>query len=184
MSIVLDKEIYNWLLALEAVKISTQARELGNGKFELDPNITTYFSSGLIFSRLLHQIIKTLPKNTSNPPPSLRSLETMKFSQTSASKIYNWNLIMDILKKLDVPVDNDFKTLIVNGDLDMINELLKEIYNHYHPKGGPKDENKNQHTNVNHSLKVSLFIFSIRFALLKTHILLAKAKSRDLESKI
>jgi len=132
MSVVLDKEIYQWLLALEAIKVSTYAKELENGKIELDPAITSYFSSGLVFSKLLHQIVKTLPKNTTPDPPNLKSLDTMKFSQTAASKIYNWNVVLESLKKLEVNVDNDIKNLIINGDLDMVNDLLKEVHTHFH----------------------------------------------------
>ena len=51
-----------------------------------------------------------------------------KDSNTPASRLYNWNLIQDFLKKLGVNLDSDVKSLIVAGDSAMINEVLKDIF--------------------------------------------------------
>ena len=58
----------------------------------------------------------------------LSKIDSLKNATTPASKLYNWNLICEALKKLNIIIDQDVKSLIVAGDLDLINEVLREIY--------------------------------------------------------
>lgn len=46
-----------------------------------------------------------------------------------AGKLYNWNAICDVYKTIDVIVEADVKSLIIAGDLDMMNELLRMVFN-------------------------------------------------------
>jgi len=38
------------------------------------------------------------------------------------------------LKKLGFPIDSEIKSLIVSGDIELIADLLKELYNHFKAK--------------------------------------------------
>jgi len=52
----------------------------------------------------------------------------LKETVTPAGKLYNWNIVSDIYKNVDVKIENDVKSLIIAGDLDMTNELLRTTY--------------------------------------------------------
>ena len=45
-----------------------------------------------------------------------------------AGKLYNWNTICDVYKTIDVRIEADVKSLIIAGDLDMLNEVLRQVY--------------------------------------------------------
>ena len=47
---------------------------------------------------------------------------------TPAGKLYNWNILTDLFKTVDVKLEQDVKSLIIAGDLDMMNEVLRLIY--------------------------------------------------------
>jgi hypothetical protein len=44
------------------------------------------------------------------------------------ARLYNWNILTERLKKIGVELDSDIKSLVVGGDLEMISEVLKDIY--------------------------------------------------------
>ena len=48
----------------------------------------------------------------------------MKASNTPQVKLFNWNILIKELKKLDIQVDPDTKSLIIAGDLPFTNELV------------------------------------------------------------
>jgi hypothetical protein len=54
----------------------------------------------------------------------------MKSPNTPASRLFNWNLLGDALKKLDVVFDVDVKNLIVAGDYEIITDLLLQLKTH------------------------------------------------------
>lgn len=54
----------------------------------------------------------------------------MKASNTPQVKLFNWNILIKELKKLDILVDSDTKSLIIAGDLPFTNELIVQIYNY------------------------------------------------------
>jgi hypothetical protein len=49
------------------------------------------------------------------------NLDKLKDSNTPATRLYNWNIIAEAMKRLNFRLDNDIKSLIVGGDIDMIN---------------------------------------------------------------
>jgi hypothetical protein len=51
----------------------------------------------------------------------------LKQVTSTGVKLFNWNIISETLNKIGIQVDADIKVLIVKGDCDMINELLKDI---------------------------------------------------------
>jgi len=68
----------------------------------------------------------------------------LKEVSSPAGKLYNWNILTKQLSNLEIEVDRDIKSLIIAGDLEMINEVLKQIYKRYGPKQSLKDPEKNK----------------------------------------
>lgn len=56
------------------------------------------------------------------------SLDKLKDSSTAASRLYNWNIISDAMKKMGIELHSDIKSLIVSGDTQMLAEVIKDIY--------------------------------------------------------
>ena len=57
----------------------------------------------------------------------MNALSSMKASSTPAAKLYNWNCLSKELGKAGVPLDQDTKSLIVAGDLELIADLLYQL---------------------------------------------------------
>jgi len=51
----------------------------------------------------------------------------MKDSMTPAAKLYNWSIITKALEVYGVHIEEEVKSLIVAGDLQLIVELLTQI---------------------------------------------------------
>ena len=58
----------------------------------------------------------------------------LKNLHNPATRVYNWGIIANCLKKLGFPIDSEIKSLIVSGDIELIADLLKELYNHFKAK--------------------------------------------------
>ena len=52
----------------------------------------------------------------------------MKSNNLPSARLYNWNVISETMKKLGINMDPDIKSQIVQGDSDMLNEYLKDLY--------------------------------------------------------
>ena len=159
MSVVLDHDIYKWLLGLDVLKMTTLSNQEANSRVNLDPSVTSYFSTGLIFSRLIIKIVKNFSKTTNVGHINLANLDSMKFTSAPSSLTYNWNLISDVLRQLGINIDPDIKNLIINGDLEMVNELLKEIYAFYHPKNSASPQRAGNRRVIN---AISIFLINSR----------------------
>ena len=130
MSLILDSDLFNWLISLGLLKSSNAIKQTSNNKCELDANISEQFATGIIFSKIVEKILK-LQSNNKQDPYILSNIDSLKNTSTPAAKLYNWNIICEALKKMNIAVDQDIKSLVVAGDLDLINELLREVYKTY-----------------------------------------------------
>ena len=86
------------------------------------------FENGTIFAKIAKHINSIFSINNQRPETPLPNIDSLKEIFSPAAKIYNWNILSLIFQKLNINVDPDEKSLIVSGDLEMIHELLKEIY--------------------------------------------------------
>mmetsp|Transcript_9026 Transcript_9026/g.7950 ORF Transcript_9026/g.7950 Transcript_9026/m.7950 type:complete len:147 (-) Transcript_9026:333-773(-) len=142
--ISLSKETYDWLIALEAIKISFPAQEVFDDKVEIDPIATDYFLNGLVFNRLFEGLMRTMPKNSSFHPWKMPNNAALHKSYTPTSRVHNWNNIFDLMKKLGIPYDPEIKNLILSGDIDVLAGTLDDIFRFYHPRGFQKEKLKNE----------------------------------------
>ena len=53
----------------------------------------------------------------------------MKETVAPSGKLYNWNTVCHTYKTIGVNIEADIKSLIIAGDLEMLNEVLKKAYN-------------------------------------------------------
>ena len=126
MKLQLDNEIYKWLFSLNILSPSPKFKVLSNGKYELDDQTSQLFENGLKFAELIKCLFPVIMDET-NPLP-LKTLQSLKDQNTPASRLYNWNILYEILKKMGVNLDPEIKSLLVKGDLPMLNEFLKDVY--------------------------------------------------------
>ena len=41
--------------------------------------------------------------------------------------MFNWNIASDLLLRIGFPLDSDIKALLVQGDTEMVNEVLRDL---------------------------------------------------------
>lgn len=128
MSFVIDNDMYEWLAGWQLLKITQVIQQLPNGKLALDESATTSLLNGTIFSKILQKVIETSSKSLDKSMIPQTNIDGLKTATKESSKLYNWNVVCDTLKKLQIDIDQDVKNLVVAGDTDMINDLLRELY--------------------------------------------------------
>ena len=129
MSLIIDKEIFEWLVSIEVIKSNQISQQVPSGRIALDQATTTQFMTGLLFSKLLARIASLYPKKFERPLANQSGLNALKNATTPSGKLHNWNIICEALKKICISVDHDSKTLILAGDFERVNGVLKEIFN-------------------------------------------------------
>ena len=108
-------EIYSWLKRKNIV--SHNYKEL-NGKVKLTEDDTLKIELGYILPLL----------NVALPGKLLKDSELKKIN-SSASRLYNWNLLLQPLDELGITVNSDAKALIVAGDRMQILDVIESLYN-------------------------------------------------------
>jgi hypothetical protein len=125
LAMQLREDVYNWLVGLHIIP-NDGKRYLD--KVEVSKSIVGGFENGLLFGKLLRELSRYHAKANARPETPLAKLDTMKEVSSAASRLYNWNILVEEYLKLGVKIDQDTKGLILGGDTEMIHELLKEIY--------------------------------------------------------
>jgi len=122
MKIQLDYEIFHWLLTIKVLKQSLPHQIRKSGKYELDTQTSVQFQNGKKFFEIGLNLSFIAEK----------SLNIEKFAlkdgNTQTIRHYNWNILTNLYQEIGITIDKDIKNLIVSGDLEIINEFLKDIY--------------------------------------------------------
>lgn len=125
---LIDYEIFKWLVDNNILVRPEKPVVRSDTKVELDEKSSQSVRNGMIFAKLI-RIIKrhaqSLSKVPLQTPPNLKQL---KDANTPGARVYNWNIIVEALAKMNYRIDTDIKGLIIAGDEDMVLEVLKEIY--------------------------------------------------------
>lgn len=61
----------------------------------------------------------------------LGDISRLKNQHNPASRVFNWGIITNCLKQLGFRLDAEIKSLIVSGDIELISDMLKDLYNHF-----------------------------------------------------
>jgi hypothetical protein len=125
MYIQIDERIYKWLLSLDVLK--PEGRKQKNTSFiELSLSTSLNLESGILFAKLLRNLLaKTQTPSKIQPLPAL---DTLKEFSTPTSRLYNWNILTEAFKTINIEIKADLKSLIVAGDRGCVVDFLKEIY--------------------------------------------------------
>lgn len=135
MNLQLEDHIYRWLFNLDI--IPGQSRKLKNGKIEIPLTQTTALETGHLLLKLLHSINNA--KSLNLKLPTQNNLKVFAIPQ---DKLYNWNLLSDILKSMGYEVNPEMKRLIVSGNKQSINDLLKDLYELFNEDSSKKIQTK------------------------------------------
>lgn len=121
MNLQLDPHLHHWLFSMNLLPV--QNRKLKNNKIELPLSTTSSIENGALILKLLR--ILAVKKNKSVAFPSDLAL---KNQSTPSSRLYNWNIISDLMKKMGLGLSEEMKGLIVNGDTPIMNEFFRDLY--------------------------------------------------------
>ena len=126
----------NAIDSLQAQNITDYHSGNANDSVVLDREVTAQLDNGVIAGRLLEYVAGNIDKEKS-PGSSIDvdKLSQIKKATTAPAKLFNWNLILKEVVKLDIQIDSDTRSLIIAGDLDIISDLLKQISDFVPEKG-------------------------------------------------
>lgn len=141
MSLLIDSEIYDWLRSFQLVKGTQASQKLPSGKVTFDESASNQFLNGTIFAKLFQKLTSTPSKLSEKAHLDHASTESLTTAVSPSSKLYNWNLIYENLKKLNINIDKDVKALIAAGDNDMINDILHELHKKFKKRSNVKTIN-------------------------------------------
>ncbi|EGR33928.1 hypothetical protein IMG5_030700 [Ichthyophthirius multifiliis] len=122
----IDHKIYKWLGNHKIIGISDKIQGVNaKGIYELDINITKQLENGIKIAQLLNKI-----NQNNHSYIGQLTIDKLKDSDNPASRLYNWNLINEAMKKMGISLDQDVKSLIVAGDTQMLAEVIKDLYDY------------------------------------------------------
>ena len=124
----IEIDVYKWLVSCSIISKPNKPNTQSNGKVQLDPDLSKKFENGQIFAKIIKILKKNVEMKSKIPIATPSNFAQLKDADSSAAKLYNWNIIADSLLKINFKLDNDIKSLIVSGDTDMISELLKDLF--------------------------------------------------------
>lgn len=121
VNVEVEKSVGDWLVKANVFGhvIPRRSRNNPDTHIEFDSKVGESLNDGTALCRLLHHLD---PNNSKLPSPSL-----LKESSSPADRLHNWNILAKTLTLFKVRLDSDMKKLIVNGDLDIVLELLSEL---------------------------------------------------------
>lgn len=106
MGLEIESEIFKWL---QNIKIVREAKRAAQGKVELPEAASARFFDGLYVS----QIAKRILTHRGETDAAAR-LTAIKENSTPAIRLYNWNLLVEALKKLGYNIDYSEKSRLLN----------------------------------------------------------------------
>jgi hypothetical protein len=121
MNLQLDDQIYRWLFSLDI--LNAQVRKLKNSKIEIPLSQTTSLEVGHLFLKLLQAINSSKSLNLKLPPAA-----ALKNFSTPQDRVFNWNLLGEVLKTMGFTLEPEMKRLIVSGNTSKLNDLLRDLY--------------------------------------------------------
>ncbi|KAL1525152.1 hypothetical protein AB1Y20_020023 [Prymnesium parvum] len=114
--LALPSQVGRWLVQMGLVHPSeVEAME----PFLLKRPCAQEFENGVRVARLLQMLALD----------GSETLDTLKDVHTPVAKLYNWNLLLPVMRARGLDVDQDMKVLIVAGDIDLVADLLVQLHN-------------------------------------------------------
>eukprot|EP00656_Telonema_subtile_P021052 TRINITY_DN220_c0_g1_i1.p1 TRINITY_DN220_c0_g1~~TRINITY_DN220_c0_g1_i1.p1 ORF type:complete len:1128 (-),score=439.15 TRINITY_DN220_c0_g1_i1:128-3511(-) len=121
VNVEIEKGVGDWLVKANVFGhvIPRRSRNNPDTHIEFDTKVSESLNDGTAICRLLHHLD---PNNNKLP-----SLSLLKASSSPADRLHNWNILAKALTVFKIRLDSDMKKLIVNGDVDVVLELLSEL---------------------------------------------------------
>ncbi|CAK89404.1 unnamed protein product (macronuclear) [Paramecium tetraurelia] len=122
----ITQDMFKWLKSLNVIQNGIPKQ---NGRMELDPETTSAFYNGFKMSELLDKLTGAYNQQ-------------VKIQTNPTARLYNWNIITERLHQIKVELDTEIKKLIIDGDLEMIVEVLKDIQSKFVKEVSSKIDNQ------------------------------------------
>lgn len=133
----------NAIDSLVAQNIADYHSGNANENIELDRELTSQLESGVVVGKLLEHAARNTDKNKRGSGGiDTEKLGQIKQTNSRPAKVFNWNLIFKEISKIGIQIDEDTNNLITAGDIDMITDLLKQIFEFSSEKTGKKPAKK------------------------------------------
>lgn len=120
----IDNQIYDWLKELKV--ISGRVKQLQNNQVMIENEQMKLMQNGILIGNII--------KKLSDQPSITSDIERLKNLSNPATRVYNWNIITTSLKQMNFKLDGEIKSLIISGDIELIADLLKDLFHHFKNK--------------------------------------------------
>ena len=152
----LSPEIYAWLVSIDILDDSVYDKqkdinnqqnypqypnlpasvanfEFGeNGNIKLNQTVTRQITVGSFFPKLFSKINILMNELYGNIYKDDETLAQIVDNDQAQIKLHNWDLIIQSLKNYyGISFDEDFKTLLIAGDMNSFNILFEKLYSFY-----------------------------------------------------
>ncbi len=77
MSLIIEKEIFEWLIKIEVLKSNQFSQQVPSGKIALDENTSREFMCGTLVAKILSKLAAFFPKRFEKPLANQTGLNTL-----------------------------------------------------------------------------------------------------------
>ena len=165
----ISPEIYAWLVSIDILddSIYDKEKELNNknnfpqypnlpasvanfefaenGNIKLNKTVTNQILTGNFFPKLFNKFNVLMNELYGNIYQNDETLSQVVDSDQPQIKLHNWDLILESIKNYyGLAFDNDFKTLLIAGDMNSFNELFQKLYTFFNELKSRIDKEINQ----------------------------------------
>lgn len=125
--------MFRWLQNVGAVK---EGRRLPDNRIEIPEDLTMRLFDGVLVASIIRELSKLEADQN-----SFEKLNAIKENSTPAIRLYNWNILTEILKKMNFALDYAEKSRLLNLEPAPLLKVLDALFNFF-KEDSPSEEVK------------------------------------------
>ena len=119
-----SEEIYQFLVDMKLLPPSQRPTKLGS--YKIDQKTTKKFENGYAFPLIIKRL-QQAKLNLDKPKTPISELNDLKQVTSPSTKLYNWNIISRAMDGMGIPLNQDYKSLIVAGEISAMENVLQQL---------------------------------------------------------
>ncbi|KAL4446642.1 hypothetical protein ABPG74_005580 [Tetrahymena malaccensis] len=122
----IGEDIYNFLQVFNLIN-PTEGKKISDDKYSIGKNTTNQLENGQMFAKIIKQIAKIQAQAQKRPEQPFPDLDSLKEMNSPAARLYNWNVLQECFRRLQINLETETKSLIIAGDQDQLSDFIKDI---------------------------------------------------------
>ncbi|KAL4496244.1 hypothetical protein ABPG72_012981 [Tetrahymena utriculariae] len=120
------EDIYNFLQVFNLIN-PTEGKKISEDRYSIGKNTTNQLENGQMFAKFIRQIAKIQAQAQKRPEQPFPDLDSLKEINSPAARLYNWNILQECFRRLQINLETETKSLIIAGDQDQLSDFIKDI---------------------------------------------------------